>query len=310
MDSYYKSALILVTILSLSWANEFFDLLFQEWSEWKLTHGKTYLDSTEERWRFKIYRENRAKIVKHNIGAHKGHHSYFLEMNHFGDLFSHEFTAAVNGYNSTSKQRIPGATFIPPSNTNLPDQMDWREKGAVTPVKDQGQCGSCWSFSATGALEGQEFRKSGKLISMSEQNLIDCSKSYGNGGCNGGLMDMAFRYVRDFGIDSETFYPYEAVDDDCRFNKTQEVTTDHGYVDVKSGSESDLVKAIATIGPISVAIDASHESLQFYSHGIYDERECSSTELDHGVLAVGYGADENGKKYYIVKNSWSEKMGE
>merc|ERR1712200_402778 len=148
-------------------------------------------------------------------------------------------------------------------------------EGYVTPVKNQERCGSCWAFSTTGSLEGQHFKASQKLVSLSEQNLVDCSKKEGNKGCKGGLMDNGFKYaIKNGGIDTEESYRYKGVD---------------GRFDVKRGSEDALQQAIAEIGPISVAMDAGHMSFQHYRTGIYKEKQCSSIKLDHGVLAVGYG---------------------
>jgi len=217
----------------------------------------------------------------------------------------------LNGYKPNPLvPRRNGSLFLAPENSVVPDAIDWRDKDYVTPVKDQGQCGSCWSFSTTGALEGQHKRKSGVLTSLSEQNLVDCSKKFGNNGCEGGLMDNAFAYIKEnHGIDTETSYPYEGKEGRCRYNKRAIGATDSGFVDVPAGSETHLKQAVASVGPVSVAIDASHESFQFYNEGVYDEQECSSEELDHGVLVVGYGTSEEGQDYWIVKNSWSPKWG-
>ena len=146
--------------------------------------------------------------------------------------------------------------------------LDWRTKGYVTPIKDQGQCGSCWAFSSTGSLEGQHFAKSGQLVSLSEQNLVDCSKKQGNMGCNGGLMDYAFEYIKvNNGIDTESSYTYEARDGACRFKAADVGATDTGFTDITSGDETALQTAVANVGPISVAIDASHSSFQLYRRG-------------------------------------------
>ncbi|KZS03727.1 Cathepsin L [Daphnia magna] len=286
-------------------------LFADEWNLFKNIHSKSYTEF-EEKFRQKVYMENRHKIARHNARFHKGEVSFTMEMNHFGDLLHHEFVAVVNGFKGKNFTKSgEGVFFMEPANVAIPDSVDWRTEGAVTPVKDQGQCGSCWSFSATGALEAQNFRKTGQLVSLSEQNLIDCSGKYGNEGCNGGLMDQAFQYIKDNkGIDTEESYPYEAEDDTCRYNPKTRGAVDNGFVDIPSGNEAKLMAALASVGPVSIAIDASHESFQFYSAGIYYEPECSSDDLDHGVLVVGYGKDKAGKDYWLVKNSWSEKWGD
>ncbi|KFM62807.1 Cathepsin L, partial [Stegodyphus mimosarum] len=287
------------------------DVLKEEWKAFKLEFKKLY-EEAEDAFRMKVFMENKHKIAQHNQLYSKGKKSYGLAMNKFGDLLHHEFVQTMNGFKRNYQDVISnGSTYLSPANVVLPDYVNWTEKGYVTPVKDQGQCGSCWSFSATGALEGQHFRKTGKLVSLSEQNLIDCSTKYGNEGCNGGLMDQAFEYIEyNHGIDTEESYPYRAKQGRCHYKKSHRGATDTGYVDIPSGDETKLMEAVATVGPVSVAIDASHESFQFYSHGVYNEVECDSKNLDHGVLVVGYGTTEDGEDYWLVKNSWGTTWGD
>lgn len=281
----------------------------QSWMLWKMAHGKSYEDLGSEQVRYAIWKDNLRKIENHN---NAGSHSYTLKINHFGDLTSDEFRYHMNGFNGQQVNQTKGVTYMSPANVNLPEEVDWRTKGYVTPIKNQGQCGSCWAFSATGSLEGQTFKKTGKLPSISEQQLVDCSNSFGNQGCQGGLMDDAFKYIKaNGGIDSEASYPYKGVNDKCSFKKDDVIADDAGFVDIPSGDEAKLTEAIATVGPISVAIDASHFSFQFYHSGVYDAwLLCSSKNLDHGVLAVGYGLyGDNKTPYYWVKNSWGTGWG-
>ncbi|XP_048749308.1 procathepsin L-like [Ostrea edulis] len=298
------AALVAVSIARLSQTE-----LDEEWQLFLKQHSKEYA-AEEGTKRRMIWESNLDYIQKHNMAADRGEHTFWLGMNEYGDMTNEEFVKTMNGYrmrNGTSR----GSLYLPPSNVgDLPATVDWRSKGYVTPIKNQGQCGSCWSFSATGSLEGQTFKKSGKLPSLSEQNLVDCSTKQGNHGCEGGLMDDAFTYIKvNKGIDTESSYPYEAKNGKCRFNSANVGATDSGFTDIKSKSEADLQSAVATVGPIAVAIDASHMSFQLYKSGVYHEWFCSESRLDHGVLAVGYGTD-SGKDYWLVKNSWGESWGQ
>ncbi|XP_032248829.1 cathepsin L1-like [Phoca vitulina] len=279
------------------------------WSRWKAAHGKLY-DENEEGWRRAVWAKNMKMIERHNQEYSQGKHSFTMAMNAFGDLTSEEFRQVMNGLQI--QRRKEGNVFQAPPFAETPFSVDWREKGYVTPVKDQGLCGSCWAFSATGALEGQMFRKTGKLVSLSEQNLVDCSWSQGNEGCRGGLMDSAFQYVKDNGgLDSEESYPYCAQDGSCEYKPGQSVANDTGFMDIRQ-DEGSLMVAVATVGPISAAIDASLDTFQFYHKGIYYDPNCSSEDLDHGILVVGYGSqgeEPENEKYWIVKNSWGTDWG-
>ena len=187
----------------------------------------------------------------------------------------------------------------------LDDSIDWRNFDVVTPVKDQGYCGSCWSFSATGSMEGAWALYSGDLIELSEQQLIDCSISYGDLACNGGLMDNAFEYAIDNSMCSEEEEPYLEKISNCKV--CENIAHFTSCVDVTSGNELHLKEAVFNT-PVSVAIDANNDIFQFYSSGIIKQDDCS-TNLDHGVLVIGYG-EENGVKYWLLKNSWGESWGE
>jgi cathepsin L len=280
------------------------------WEEFKAMHNKHY-ETTEEEFRKDVFSTNVKKIQMHNYLYQKGKKSYSMDLNQFGDMEHHEFVGYMNGLKLTLNRTRQGSAYLSPNYMTVPDSVDWRQKGYVTPVKNQGQCGSCWAFSTTGSLEGQNFKKTGKLVSLSEQQLVDCSEKFGNNGCNGGLMDNAFKYIKaNKGLDTEDSYPYLGKDAQCHFNPQAVGATDTGFTDIEQGSESQLQEAVAANGPVSVAIDASHETFQFYKTGVYDEPECSSSQLDHGVLVVGYGKSAEGVAFWIVKNSWGPTWGD
>jgi cathepsin L len=270
----------------------------------KVQYGKTYLE-TEENHRYNIFKDNFDFVTNWDEEIH----GFQVGINEFADLSSDEFVSIYNGMRVTVEYE-PVVEDWPLTVDVTGDIVNWVNKGAVTPVKNQGQCGSCWSFSSTGSLEGSKFIATGTLTSLSEQNLVDCSTAQGNDGCNGGLMDSAFTYVvQNKGIDTEASYPYTATGpNSCKFKAADIGDTISGHKDVSRGSESALQTAV-TQQPISVAIDASHNSFQLYKSGVYYEPACSASQLDHGVLAVGYGTSTAGTDYWLVKNSWGASWG-
>ncbi|KAF8790646.1 procathepsin L-like [Argiope bruennichi] len=306
MFRYLLLGLIVASVSACSFWNNY-DAL---WENYKKAFNKTY-NSSEEGFRKRLWELNIAAIQKHNLEADLKLHSFKLGINHFSDRLMHEYVS-MNGLKTVNRpnNNTFSSHFLAPENVKYPSSVDWRKEGFVTEVKNQKDCGSCWAFSATGSLEGQHKRKTGKLVSLSEQNLIDCStKEEGNEGCNGGMIDSAFDYIKKHGIDTEESYPYIAKEQKCHFRQQNVGATMTGYVDIPENDEEALKKAVATVGPVSVAINAKGSGFMFYRSGIYDVSQCDPQNLNHGVLVVGYGT-ENGKDYWIVKNSWGTGWGE
>lgn len=279
-------------------------MVFPTFAAWAATYGKVY-NGDEAVLREQVYNSNVEWINQHQAEV-----DFELGANQFADLTLEEFAAqylTLKPENEAGAEAYLGKhTF---SGADLPDEIDWSTKTAVSPVKDQGSCGSCWAFSAVGGLEGRAAIATGNLQQFSEQQLVDCDKN-GDEGCNGGLMDTAFQYLQgSAGVCTEDSYGYKGRGGDCQESsctvglKASAIT---GYKDVDATEEA-LQEAVAE-GPVSVAIQANSPFFQLYSKGVFSSNLCGAN-LDHGVLTVGYGVD-SGKKYWKVKNSWGSSFGE
>jgi len=294
-----------------------------DWPEFKEKYNKNFNNEDEENMRKKIFESNLEYIKTHNKLFDDGKIGFDLAVNKFADMSNDEFKRQIlKHFNKLQGSNIPVIQY--PGNTDVycskpnsktPKEINWVDQGKVSSVKNQGQCGSCWSFSAAEAIEGAYAIHTGKnAISLSNQQLLSCSSTdqgFGNDGCNGGFARNGLHYVLKVskGIESYDDYPYTGKVQSCKANSKKYVTSISEVTAVKSGAENVLEQSVYENGPNSVAIDASSISFQLYNSGVYYNPKCSSQALNHAVLAAGYGT-QNGDKYWLIKNSWGTDWGE
>jgi len=267
-----------------------------EFEEFKILYNKSY-NPSEISSKFQTFSRNLQYINEHNSNPRS---SFKLKMNHLGDLTHKEFLHPIQ---VKSKGISWEGSGIP-----LPPSFDWRTKGAVGPVKNQGQCGNPEMFTTIESVDGCHFINTGSFVETSVQQLIDCATQ--NEGCDGGFIDNEGAYIyimQNGGIDSESCYPFTDNSQTCKYKPSCCASTVGGYVNIISGNETSLQEGVFR-NPVAVAIDASQSSFQFYTSGVYYDPGCSSTELDHGVLVVGWGSLA-GTPYWIAKNSWGDDWG-
>ncbi|XP_060891310.1 pro-cathepsin H [Labrus mixtus] len=284
--------------LHLSGQDEFH---FNSWME---RHSKQY-SMKEYNMRLQIFTENKRWIEKHNAG----NHSFSMGLNQFSDMTFTEFQKAFLWSEPQNCSATKGN--YRQSNGPYPDSIDWRKKGNyVTAVKNQGGCGSCWTFSTTGCLESVIAINRGKLVPLSEQQLVDCAQGFNNHGCDGGLPSQAFEYIMyNKGLMTEEDYPYTAYEGACVYKPDLAAAFVQNVVNITAYDEMGMVDAVGTRNPVSFAFEVTADFMH-YSQGVYTSTECHKTadKVNHAVLAVGYG-QKNGSPYWIVKNSWGGYWG-
>ncbi|XP_076466152.1 digestive cysteine proteinase 2-like [Babylonia areolata] len=284
------------------------------WNMFKKTFGRRYESEAEHTHRYLAFLDNVRVMEQHNARFRNGTTTFWMGINQFADKTVEEYRAFSKGL-APSNMSQPWGTlkcspFVPPpiaDDDAASDTVDWRKKGYVTEVKNQEKCGSCWAFSTTGSLEGQHFRKTGRLVSLSEQQLVDCAGTFGPKGCRGGNEPSAYAYIHSAGgINSEVDYPYEAQQGKCRFAKDKIAATLQGCRVLPSGNEKTLQSALGSQGPISVNVDATPDSFRFYAGGVYEDPKCRNNPKSLGHAVLSGGAD---KKGFGSKTGWGSRWG-
>jgi len=286
-----RSLCLLVALACLSYGSS-----LEQWQEYKVKFEKEYSGEEEEQ-RYSLWLKNKKFVDDHNL-ADKG---YSMSLNEFSDWTEDEKNSRLTGYTPLETSPVERISF---KGVESPTSLDHRDNGLVTDIKNQGHCGSCWAFSATGGIEGVWALKTGELIPVSEQQMLDC----GQGSCDGGHMFYGWETAKN-GINSEEAYPYEAEDGTCRFDSNAIVSSVTGSKQVYP-DEEDIMNALYEVGyPISIGIHAG-DSFKQYSGGIYSDPSCVNGRLNHAILIVGYNRDVAGEEYWIVRNSWGSNWGE
>ncbi|CAN6169502.1 unnamed protein product [Urochloa humidicola] len=303
----------------------------ERYDKWAAKHGRTHKDPTKKAHRYEVFKSNAEFIDSYNAAGGNSTSSPRLATNKFSDLTDQEFEAlylGVGGLRKRFQDAIPG--FMYGGLSDVPASLDWRAKGAVTGVKDQGDnCASCWAFSAVAAVEGIHAIRTGNLVSLSAQQLLDCSIGRKNRGCHEGDMEEAFLYIAGHGdiprngsltpiggiswnkgITSDSAYPYQAQQSNCSASGKEVAATIRGFQYVPENNEAALRLAVSQ-QPVSVALDGKSKAFRHYASGVFGTNgETCKDSLNHAVTAVGYGTDENGHKYWLMKNSWGTGWGE
>ena len=271
---------------------------YKEYVQFRQKFKKLAASPEELDYRYNIFVSNMDMIKETNAKDL----TYKLGVNQFSDLTWEEFKSKY-----LSPLTIENNSVLTSEITKSGGNVDWRTSGNVSRVKNQQQCGSCWAFSTTGSLESAYSIFKNQSLDLSEQELVDCASSYGNNGCNGGLMNLAYDYIKDHSLTNEKNYPYEGYDSSCRSSGTDSRVTVSSYEYISPADVNGLMKALDQ-QPVSVAIEVQNDFMQ-YSHGVYTADEYCGDALNHGVLAVGYN-NEVSEGYFIVKNSWDVYWGD
>ncbi|XP_056646141.1 procathepsin L [Diorhabda sublineata] len=311
---YLLKLILLVLIITYVLADIYYDYvdstisdLDKEWELFKDKFNKSY-SKFNDYTRRKAWEENLEKIRKHNEEAARGLHSFTIKENHLTDMSNYQYLTHMIKLTKSRHRKVDPEEVgdIYGSVLDIPSEINWVEKGFLTPVYNQRDCGSCYAFSIASAIQAQIFKETGKLIPLSEQQIVDCSSSFGNYGCAGGSLRNTLRYIEKAGgLMAYTDYPYVSKKQKCKYKNHLTLVNITSWSVLPARDERALEVALAKIGPVAASINASPHTFQLYHKGIYDDTSCSSNHVNHAMLVVGYT-----KNFWILKNWWGKHWGE